>query len=61
MSSFIEWKQSHRGIRDQKSAYMAGVEWGESERIRWIQALAQAANGNLDPEMVEEAARILAD
>jgi hypothetical protein len=64
MSAFIQWKQSHKGIRDQKSAFIAGWEAGEEDKLHWIRAFYQASEGSLNPvllELREEAARILAE
>lgn len=41
--------------------YKRGIEEGEEIRLKWIRAYMEAANGNLDPALVEEAARILED
>lgn len=41
--------------------YKRGIEEGEEIRLEWVRAYLEASLGNLDPERVEEAKRILED
>jgi len=57
---FQEWKSTHPE-RDQRSAFMGGVEWTDAWAMKWVKGILDASDGNLDPELVEEAKRILED
>lgn len=61
LDPFDQWKSTHRGVRDQRSAFVAAWEQCEADKLKWIKAYDEASRGYLSPELAEEAARILAD